>query len=92
MHLQGNLQAVFDALYNMGVIDPVLRMDWRSAMRDRPRFEAQIALAVDIASQDHGDVEKLMNELGRFEEPVLTFLAMEVAREYADYHARKEMH
>ena len=29
MFLQGNLQIVFDALYHLGVIDPVLKLDWK---------------------------------------------------------------
>ena len=28
MFIQGNLQVVFDALYSVGAIDPVLGMDW----------------------------------------------------------------
>lgn len=36
MYLQGNLQAVFDALYHMGVIDPVLEMDWNKALEMVP--------------------------------------------------------
>ena len=29
MFLQGNLQNVFDALYTLGAIDPVLKKDWK---------------------------------------------------------------
>lgn len=92
MHLQGNLQAVFDALFTIGVIDPVLRMDWHEALKERHRFEADVTRALAIANRFSGDQNLLLNELKRFDENTLKFLAMEVAREYADYHARKELH
>ena len=44
MLLQGDLQKVFDALYHLGVIDPVLEMDWsvdqffKSNIVDNPTY------------------------------------------------------
>lgn len=92
MHLQGNLQSVFDALYGLGVIDPVLKMDWRAAFADRHRFQRTVDEAVYIANRYCDDPNRLMDELGKFDDETLKYLAMEVAREYADYHARKELH
>jgi hypothetical protein len=92
MYLQGNLQAVFDALYHMGVIDPVLKKDWKKElehMENNPNTFFEI-LAVANAHQD--DVNGLMTHLGQFDEKSLTYLAMEVAREYADYHSREALH
>ena len=91
MHIQGDLQKVFDALYNLGIIDPVLQQDWKVAMSDRPAFQASIATAVDTLNTC-GTVEEMMDKLSLFEERVLEFLAMEVAREYADFHAREALH
>jgi hypothetical protein len=92
MHLQGNLQSVFDALFEIGVIDPVLRMDWKVARKEAHLYEGEIAQAVHVANVCGHDVELLVEELVKFDEKTLTYLAMEVAREFADYHARKELH
>lgn len=92
MHLQGNLQSVFDALYGLGVIDPVLKMDWRAAFENRHQFKDEVDRAVNVANCYSDDPDRLMNELGKFDDETLKYLAMEVAREYADYHARKALH
>jgi len=92
MHLQGNLQSVFDALYGLGIIDPVLKMDWRAAFEERHRFKDGVSRAVYVANRYCGDPDRLMDELAKFDGEILKYLAMEVAREYADYHARKELH
>lgn len=92
MHLQGNLQSVFDALFEIGVIDPVLKMDWKVARQDAHLYTGEIAQAVHVANVCGHDMELLIEELVKFDEKTLTYLAMEVAREFADYHARKELH
>jgi len=91
-HLQGNLQTVFDALYSLGIIDPVLKMDWQAAMSQRDRFAAKIDLAVETVNRYGHDAQELASALEEFDDEVLTYLAMEVAREFADFHARKEIH
>ncbi len=90
--LQGDLQEVFDALYHMGVIDPVLDMDWNQAMNDIPEYTENLALAIQAANRNQGDLMLLMNELKKFDDTTLGFLAMEVAREFADYHSRESLH
>lgn len=92
MHLQGNLQSVFDALYGLGVIDPVLKMDWRAAFEKRHQFKDDVDRAVRIVNVHGDDPDRLKNELAKFDDETLKYLAMEVAREFADYHARKELH
>ena len=74
------------------IIDPVLKMDWGKALDQmaehiEPFFEI---LAVANAHQD--DVHALMDHLKDFDQKTLTYLAMEVAREYADYHSREALH
>ena len=88
MYLQGNLQAVFDALYHLGVIDPVLEMDWSQAMEQMHLHADQFSRIVAVANKHQEDVNLLMDHLGQFDEETLKYLAMEVAREYADYHSR----
>lgn len=92
MYLQGNLQAVFDALYHMGVIDPVLEMDWSQAMDKLSDHADDFFHALTIANQFQGDPDKLMIQLKKFDQTTLSYLAMEVAREYADYHSRETLH
>lgn len=92
MYLQGNLQAVFDALYHMGVIDPVLEMDWNKALDEMSSFEAEFYQMIDIANTCQDDVQELIGNLKKFDQQALSYLAIEVAREYADYHARETLH
>jgi hypothetical protein len=92
MHLQGDLQVVFDALYNMGIIEPILQKDWATDLtemrHDRGRLE-QIILVVNSCI---GDSRQLMYQLEKFDKQSLDCLAMEVARELANFHAREKLH
>ena len=92
MLLQGSLQAVFDALYEMGIIDPVLKMDWSEAQAQAtPHIKVQIRRAMAVANTCQDDLELLVNELAGFDSEILQGLAMEVAREYADFHSRTSL-
>ena len=91
MYLQGQLQMVFDALYHMGVIDPVLEMDWTKVLEER-NFQTEIfSRIVQVANHYQSDLDELMEELEKFDQKALGFLAMEVAKEFADFHARQEL-
>jgi hypothetical protein len=92
MYLQGNLQAIFDALYHMGVIDPVLEMDWGQALDEMTEYEDEFFEVLNIANQFQDDAQELMSNLKKFDQQTLSYLAMEVAREYADYHSRETLH
>jgi hypothetical protein len=91
MFLQGNLQLVFDALYGLGVIDPVLQMDWGKEMDDLPQYYNEFQQIIVAANHHQGDVSGLMHELNKFPVKTLHFLAMEVAREYAEFHSRENL-
>jgi hypothetical protein len=92
MYLQGNLQAVFDALYHMGVIDPVLEMDWGQALDEMTEYEEEFFEVLVVANRFQDDMQELMVNLKKFDQQTLSYLAMEVAREYADYHSRETLH
>ncbi len=92
MFLQGNLQQVFDALFEMGVIEPVLEMDWSEAMQDIHHNPDSLFKIMSTVNGHQGDYADLINKLRQFEEKDLSYLAMEVAREYADFHSRNEVH
>ncbi len=87
-YIQGDLQVVFDALYHMGLIDPVLEMDWREVIENKDDYSYEINQVMEIVNRAQGNLDSLMVELKKFDPEVLSFLAMEVAREFADYHAR----
>lgn len=92
MYLQGNLQVVFDALYHMGVIDPVLEMDWNKALDSMPDHADDFIQVLSIANTCQEDQQELIGNLKKFNQQILSYLAMEVAREYADYHSRETLH
>ncbi len=91
MYLQGNLQAVFDALYHMGVIDPVLEMDWGKALDEMNEYESEFFRVLNVANEYQDDMQTLMVNLKKFDQQTLSYLAMEVAREYAEYHSRENL-
>lgn len=92
MYLQGNLQAIFDALYHMGVIDPVLEMDWGKALDQMDAHADDFFQVLTVVNSHQDDMEELMSNLKKFDKQTLSYLAMEVAREYADYHSRETLH
>ncbi len=92
MYLQGNLQQIFDALYHMGVIDPVLEMDWNSALDAMDEYADDFFHLVNVVNSSQEDMETLLTNLKKFDQQTLSYLAMEVAREYADYHSREALH
>lgn len=92
MYLQGNLQAIFDALYHMGIIDPVLEMDWGKALDEMSTHADEFFNVMNVANSFQDDVQELVANLKKFDQQTLSYLAMEVAREYADYHSRETLH
>ncbi len=92
MYLQGNLQTVFDALYEMGVIEPILQVDWQDALKEMNQDPAPLFAVVKVANNFQSDVGVLIEKLETFDERSLGYLAMEVAREFADFHARQQIH
>lgn len=92
MYLQGNLQTVFDALYHLGVIDPVLKMDWNKELDEIADHAEHFFQAMDIANTFQGDLDTLLGQLRAFDQKTLSYLAMEVAREFADFHSRESLH
>jgi hypothetical protein len=92
MFLQGNLQVVFDALYSLGVIDPVLEKDWKQSYEEFDAHESKVHQAVASVNSCSGDLDKIVDSLKAFDMKTLEYVAMEVAREFADFYARKVTH
>lgn len=91
-HIQGDLQIVFDALFELGVIDPALKADWSQHLEDLETDSFAIRRAVDIVNRCGQDRAKLFDELKRLDAKTLELLAVEVAREYAGFHSRAVVH
>lgn len=92
MFIQGDLQAVFDALYSVGAIDPVLSADWaqiNNKMQQHPGLIRQLCEDVNACG---GDRTQLIKMLMGLDTQYLEFIALEVAREYSEFQDRKDLH
>lgn len=92
MFIQGDLQAVFDALFSVGAIDPVLNADWKeisNEMKARPDVYSQ---AMKIVNDCKGDKKQLIDQLMSLDAQTVNFIAVEVAREFAEFSDRKSLH
>ena len=92
MLLQGDLQAVFDALFDMGVIDPVLNKDWAESLEEISRDPRRLERAIEAVNEGQPSPDAIRQALTRFDGRTLEYLAMEVAREFADYRSRGDLH
>lgn len=92
MFIQGDLQAVFDALYTIGAIDPVLNADWEkinSEMSQKPQVVQLLCKTINACA---GNKSSLVKALLDMDQKSLEFLALEVAREFSEFQDRKELH
>ena len=92
MLLQGDLQIVFDALYQMGVIEPLLKKDWEDSFNNIPKENKTYQDAIKTVNEYAGNLPDLIHKLSDFDRQTLEYLAMEVAREFADYSTRQSVH
>lgn len=92
LHLQGNLQNVFDALFELGVIEPVLEMDWKPSLQEMEQGSFELANAIQVVNTYVNDRSMLKLELEKLDRHSLEILAMEVAREFAGFHSRENLH
>jgi hypothetical protein len=92
MFIQGDLQAVFDALYTIGAIDPVLSADWdkiNKEMSSKPQVVHQLCHKINSCD---GNRSMLIETLLGLDKKSLEFVALEVAREFSEFQDRKELH
>jgi hypothetical protein len=92
MFLQGNLQAVFDALYTVGAIDPVLKLDWDTVNQQMVENPQIVHKACSEINDCKGNMDMMVQKLGRMEEKAVHFVALEVAREFCEAQDRKSLH
>jgi hypothetical protein len=92
MLLQGDLQKVFDALYHLGVIDPVLEKDWSQEFKKIEQDPHHLSEIVGVVNSNVGSYQDLMNQLCTFNQEDLGHLAMVVAKELVGFHTNKVVH
>lgn len=92
MFLQGDLQMVFDALYSVGAIDPVLKLDWAQVTQEMQSNPQLVSTACAQINACHGDKDLLVKKLYTMDKQAVHFVALEVARELCEFQERKLMH
>lgn len=92
MFLQGDLQAVFDALYSIGAIDPVLQLDWEQVTQEMAQNPQLVQSAMDTINNCNGNKDLLIQKLHTMDTRVVHFVAMEVAREFVEFQDRSSLH
>ena len=92
MFLQGDLQAMFDALYTVGAIDPVLKMDWNQVTAQAQKYPLKIEKAFSDLNQCRGVRDELVLKLSRMEPQMVQYIAVEVAREFCEFQDKHAIH
>ncbi|MBX2988761.1 MAG: cytochrome [Bdellovibrionaceae bacterium] len=92
MFLQGNLQVVFDALYSIGAIDPVLKADWETVTKVMEDHPERVHEACRLINECSGDHDELVRKLHAMDPQAVQFIALEVAREFCEFQDRKSLH
>jgi hypothetical protein len=92
MFIQGDLQAVFDALFTVGAIDPVLKMDWSQITTEATKHQKVVNEAITAINDCCGDRGLIAQRLHTLEPRAVQFIAVEVAREFAEFTSRSELH
>lgn len=92
MFIQGDLQAVFDALFTMGAIDPVLKADWQKLSEEMALSPDAYQMAVRQINSCSGNRDEIIQRLSLFDRKVVNYIAVEVARELAEFTDRKTLH
>lgn len=91
MFLQGDLQAMFDALYVVGAIDPVLKMDWEKITNEMTKEQHLLDKAFQDLNQCSGNRSQLIKKLSLMDSKVVNYVALEVAREFCEFQDRKSL-
>lgn len=92
MFIQGDLQNVFDVLYKLGAIDPVLKMNWQAITQQMAAQPAQMHEIFAVVNSCQGDPDQLLEKLRNLQPNQLHYIAMEVAREFVEFNDRNSLH
>jgi hypothetical protein len=92
MYLQGNLQLVFDALFTIGAIDPVLKMDWQQMTEEIACEPQRLHTVCASINSCEGNFSRMIEILKVTDSKSINFLALEVAREFCEFQDRETLH
>lgn len=92
MFIQGDLQAVFDALYSSGVVDPILKMDWSVVSKQMEKNPIKVQKVIEQINSCSGDRDKILQQMSALDKQAIHFIALEVAREFAEFSDRQTLH
>lgn len=92
MFLQGDLQLVFDALYSVGAIDPVLKLDWSEVTKEMMANPQILSDAFQTINGCKGNKDLLIQKLHMMDPRSVNYIAMEVAREFCEFQDRTALH
>lgn len=92
MFIQGDLQAIFDALFAVGAVDPVIKENWQLIEKDMVDNQGIVQSVIQIVNTCHGDRSKLIQTLSLLDQRRRNFIALELAREFAESQDRKILH
>lgn len=92
MYLQGNLQIVFDALFAIGAIDPILKMDWQKVNAEIEKEPQRLHTVCESMNSCSDDLARMVEILKITDEKSINFLALEVAREFSEFQDRETLH
>ena len=92
MYLQGNLQLVFDALFSIGAIDPVLKMDWAQVTQEIESEPQRLHSVCESINNCGGNFSRMIEILKTTDSKSINFLALEVAREFCEFQDRETLH
>ena len=92
MYLQGQLQVVFDVLYEMGVIEPMLKMNWQEISKEASKDPSKKGALLSLVNSCECDKTVLYTKLLSLDEISLQVVAMEVARELCEYQECQYVH
>ena len=92
MFLQGDLQIVFDALYTVGAIDPVLKLDWNEVTKEMMANPQILSDAFQSVNGCRGNKDLLVQRFHSMDPRSVNYIAMEVAREFCEFQDRTELH
>ncbi len=92
MRLSGNLQVYYDALEELGIIDPLLKTDWTELNTLKVTRFSDFEKLIRKINQLNSGKDKIKRELISYDSQMIQFFAMEVAKEYAEYHKEKQTH
>ena len=88
--LSGDLDRVFTALYELGMIEPMLGKDWGQLYSQDHKVWKDVNVAIRKLNK-MASLKEIRGFIETLPQTVVEALVIEVAREMAEFHERKEM-